>query len=116
MVRADRTRVTQIVGNLVGNALKYTPPDTPIQISFGPGDPTEVRVTDHGPGIAADEQDRVFERFYRIEDPLTMRTGGSGLGLHISRELARAMGGDVRLNSSPGEGSTFILQLRPEGN
>ena len=116
MVYADRTRVAQIVGNLVGNALKYTPADTPIEISFAPGDPIEVRVRDHGPGIAADEQERVFERFYRIEDPLTMRTGGSGLGLHISRELARAMGGDVRLISSPGEGSTFILQLRPEGN
>jgi two-component system OmpR family sensor kinase len=114
-VLADRTRVTQIIGNLVGNALKYTPADTPIEITFTPGDPIEVRVIDHGPGIAQDEQDRVFERFYRIEDPLTMRTGGSGLGLHISRELARAMGGDVRLISSPGEGSTFVLQLRPEG-
>ncbi len=116
LVHADRTRVAQIIGNLVGNAMKYTPAGTPIEISFTAGDPVEVRVTDHGPGIAADEQDRVFERFYRIEDPLTMRTGGSGLGLHISRELARAMEGDVRLISSPGEGSTFILQLRPEGN
>ncbi len=113
---ADRTRVVQIIGNLVGNALKYTPAGTPIEISFGTGDPVEVRVTDHGPGIAANEQDRVFERFYRIEDPLTMRTGGSGLGLHISRELARAMGGDVRLISNPGAGSTFVLQLPPEGD
>ncbi len=115
-VHADRTRVVQIIGNLVGNALKYTPAGTPIEIEFGTGDPVEVRVIDHGPGIAADEQERVFERFYRIEDPLTMRTGGSGLGLHISRELARAMGGDVRLKSSPGAGSTFILQLTPEGD
>jgi signal transduction histidine kinase len=115
-VYADRTRVVQIVSNLVGNALKYTPADTPIEIAFASGDPVEVRVTDHGPGIAADEQERVFERFYRIEDPLTMRTGGSGLGLHISRELARAMGGDVRLVSSPGAGSTFTLQLPPEGD
>ena len=72
-------------------------------------------IRDHGAGIAADEQERVFERFYRIEDPMTMRTGGSGLGLHISRQLARAMGGDVRLNSIPGEGSTFVLQLIAEG-
>lgn len=115
-VRADRTRVVQIIGNLVGNALKYTPVEAPMEITFAGGDPVEVRVTDHGPGIAADEQERVFERFYRIEDPLTMRTGGSGLGLHISRELARAMGGDVRLISSPGAGSTFILQLQPEGD
>ncbi len=115
IVVADPTRLVQIIGNLVGNGLKYTPAGTRIDITFGTGDPVEIRVTDHGPGIAADEQERVFERFYRIEDPLTMRTGGSGLGLHISRELARAMGGDVRLKSSPGAGSTFVVQLKPEG-
>ena len=115
-VKADATRVAQIIGNLVGNAIKYTPAGSPIEISYTQSaEAVEVRVTDHGPGIAADEQDRVFERFYRIEDPMTMRTGGSGLGLHISRELARAMGGDVRLESTPGAGSTFVLQLAPGG-
>jgi PAS domain S-box-containing protein len=114
-VVADRTRVMQIIGNLVGNALKYTPAGSPIDIGFSTDDDVQVLVTDHGPGIAADEQDKVFERFYRIEDPLTMRTGGSGLGLHISRQLARAMGGDVTLKSSPGAGATFILRLRAEG-
>ncbi len=116
MVIADRTRVIQIISNLVGNALKYTPAGSPIEIRFdGEAPMVTVEVTDHGPGIAADEQEKVFERFYRIEDPLTMRTGGSGLGLHISRQLARAMGGDVTLKSSPGQGSTFILRLRAEG-
>ncbi len=116
LVTADRTRVAQVIGNLVGNALKYTPAGSPIEITFlRAGDAVEVHVTDHGQGIAADEQEKVFERFYRIEDPLTMRTGGSGLGLHISRQLARAMGGDVRLKSSPGHGSTFILRLLAEG-
>jgi signal transduction histidine kinase len=116
MVIADRTRVIQIISNLVGNALKYTPEGSPIEIRFdGEAPMVTVEVTDHGPGIAGDEQERVFERFYRIEDPLTMRTGGSGLGLHISRQLARAMGGDVTLRSSPGQGSTFILRLRAEG-
>lgn len=117
-VIADRTRVIQIISNLIGNALKYTPEGSPIEISYDTDTATgtvEVEVTDHGPGIAADEQEKVFERFYRIEDPLTMRTGGSGLGLHISRQLARAMGGDVTLKSSPGQGSTFILRLRAEG-
>jgi len=112
-VTADRTRVMQIVGNLVGNAVKYTPQDAPIRVQFAAADgAVDVSVVDAGPGIAADEQERVFERFYRIEDPLTMRTGGSGLGLHISRQLARAMGGDVTLRSSPGDGSTFVLRLR----
>lgn len=115
-VHADRTRVAQIIGNLVGNALKYTPAGTPIDIGFEKvDDMVMVSVTDHGTGIAADEQEKVFERFYRIEDPLTMKTGGSGLGLHISRQLARAMGGDVRLNSSPGAGATFTLLLSAEG-
>lgn len=115
-VNADRTRVAQIVGNLVGNALKYTPAGTPIEISFEREDElVMIHVTDHGSGIAADEQEKVFERFYRIEDPLTMKTGGSGLGLHISRQLARAMGGDVRLHSNPGEGATFTLSLSAEG-
>lgn len=116
-VSADRTRVVQIISNLVGNAVKYTPADSPIEISFESApEYVEVRIRDHGAGIAEDEQQRVFERFYRIEDPMTMRTGGSGLGLHISRQLARAMGGDVRLISYPGAGSTFIVQLKPEGN
>jgi signal transduction histidine kinase len=116
LVTADRTRVMQIIGNLVGNAVKYTPPDSPIAIDYAREDGfVDVRVRDDGPGIAIDEQEKVFERFYRIEDPLTMRTGGSGLGLHISRQLARAMGGDVTLKSRPGEGSMFILRLRAEG-
>lgn len=116
LVLADRTRVMQIIGNLVGNALKYTPADSPIDIAFRTDDGwVEVSVTDHGSGIADNEQEKVFERFYRIEDPLTMRTGGSGLGLHISRQLARAMGGDVTLISSPGHGCTFVLRLRAEG-
>lgn len=114
-VMADPTRVSQIIGNLVGNALKYTPPGTPISITFTSGDAPSVSVADSGPGIAEDEQERVFEQFYRVEDPLTMRTGGSGLGLHISRQLARAMGGDVTLESRPGDGAVFTLTLRAEG-
>lgn len=111
-VLADRTRVMQVVGNLVGNAIKYTPGDAAIEVHFSRDEEwVDVQVVDNGPGIALDEQERVFERFYRIEDPLTMRTGGSGLGLHISRQLARAMGGDVTLTSSPGAGSTFVLRL-----
>jgi signal transduction histidine kinase len=116
-VLTDRTRTLQVVSNLVGNAIKYTPASSPIEVMFSRSDETvEVAVRDHGQGIALDEQERVFQRFYRIEDPMTMRTGGSGLGLHIARQLAQAMGGDVRLISSPGDGSTFVLQLPPEGD
>ena len=70
-----------------------------------------IAVSDEGIGIPAAELDRVFEQFYRVEDPMTMTTGGSGLGLYISRELARAMGGDISVQSRLGEGSTFVLRL-----
>ena len=68
-----------------------------------------VAVTDRGPGIAADAQERIFERFERLEE--TRKQTGTGLGLYITRRLARAMGGDVTVSSVPGAGSTFLLRL-----
>ncbi len=71
-----------------------------------------IHVRDHGPGIPASDRDRVFERFYRREDPFTMRTGGAGLGLHIARELAVAMGGGLTLQApTGGPGAEFVLHL-----
>ena len=70
-----------------------------------------VEVIDRGQGISADDIERVFERFYRVEDSLTMRTSGSGLGLYIARELTNAMGGTLTVRSQPGQGSTFTLGL-----
>jgi two-component system sensor histidine kinase SenX3 len=70
-----------------------------------------IQVIDHGFGIAADDLDRVFQRFYRVEDAMTMRTSGSGLGLYIARELAAVMGGDLYVTSTLGVGSTFTLTL-----
>lgn len=113
-VRCDRGRAVQCLSNLIGNAGKYSPDDAPIQVMFGrePGHASAVvSVIDHGRGIPAGELERVFERFYRVEDPMTMTTGGSGLGLFISRELARAMGGDISVQSELGKGSTFRLRL-----
>ena len=113
-VRCDRGRAVQCLSNLIGNAGKYSPDDAAIQVEYGrtDGQPwAVVAVTDHGRGIPADALERVFERFYRVEDPMTMTTGGSGLGLFISRELARAMGGDISVESELGKGSTFRLRL-----
>ena len=73
------------------------------------GDEVLVAVTDRGPGIAADAQERIFERFERLEE--TRKQTGTGLGLYITRRLARAMGGDVTVSSVPGAGSTFLLRL-----
>jgi signal transduction histidine kinase len=71
----------------------------------------QVSVQDRGEGIAIDDQDRVFERFYRVDTGLTQTAGGFGLGLFIARRLAEAMGGGLVLSSRPGEGSTFSVSL-----
>lgn len=114
-VFCDEVRAVQIVSNLVSNAAKYSPEDAPISVRIHPSEFGEsharVDVIDHGQGISADDLERVFERFYRVEDSLTMRTSGSGLGLYIARELAVAMGGALNVSSSPGRGSTFSLTL-----
>ena len=113
-VRCDAVRAVQCVSNLVGNAEKYSQPDTPVLVELrcSPDDPyVRVVVTDQGRGIPAHELDRIFERFHRVEDPMTMETGGSGLGLYIARELARAMGGDISVSSTVGEGSSFTFSL-----
>ena len=104
----DRQRVRQILVNLVGNALKFTEAGrVDIETGRAAGGGLLVTVRDTGPGIAADQQELIFEEFHQAED-----TGqGSGLGLAISRRLARAMGGDVDLDSEPGRGSTFSLVL-----
>jgi signal transduction histidine kinase len=110
----DDMRAVQCLANLIGNAEKYSAAGTPIVVELI-GTPTvggpRVIVTDRGRGIPAAELERIFERFHRVEDPFTMTTGGSGLGLFIARELARAMGGDITVKSVPGEGSTFCLTL-----
>ncbi|HET7900424.1 MAG TPA: ATP-binding protein [Candidatus Nanopelagicales bacterium] len=114
-VFCDEVRAVQIVSNLVSNAAKYSPDDAPISVRIHPNEFGEsharVDVVDRGQGISADDLERVFERFYRVEDSLTMRTSGSGLGLYIARELAVAMGGSLTVSSSPGRGSTFSLAL-----
>jgi PAS domain S-box-containing protein len=114
-VYCDDQRAVQIVSNLLSNAAKYSPEGAPIAVRIHPsefGDSlAHVDVVDQGQGIAQDDLERVFERFYRVEDSLTMRTSGSGLGLYIARELASAMGGHLGVSSSPGRGSTFSLAL-----
>ncbi|XVS67394.1 sensor histidine kinase [Actinosynnema sp. CA-299493] len=112
-VHADEDRLRQVVANLVGNAATHTPPGTAVRIRVGTADGRAVlEVADEGPGLAAEQAARVFDRFYRA-DHSRHRTGGAnaGLGLAIARSLARAHDGDVELATTLGEGARFRLTL-----
>jgi anti-sigma regulatory factor (Ser/Thr protein kinase) len=106
--RGEERAVIQILVNLIGNAIRYSPDGGTIRLLFSrtPGT-ASVSVCDEGPGIDAADQQRIFERFERAHP----KEGGTGLGLAISRRLARSLGGDVTLDSTPGEGARFTLTL-----
>jgi signal transduction histidine kinase len=104
----DEERVIQIGRALVGNALAHTPPETSVAVrALGAGGRVWLEVEDDGPGIPADELERVFDRFYRVEGGIAP---GTGLGLAIARELAELMGGRIRASSRPGR-TVFTLEL-----
>ena len=106
----DFGRCLQILINLIGNAIRYTPRGGEVEVTVErDGEWAVVSVTDHGKGIALEDQIRIFEKFERV-DP--SEPGGNGLGLYIARRLARAMGGDLWVESQPSEGATFHLRLR----
>jgi signal transduction histidine kinase len=108
----DRLKIDQIVLNLVSNAVKFTPADGAIVVDCTvQGDMTAVAVRDTGPGIPADSREKIFEPFVQLGRSLSSGHEGAGLGLAISRDLARAMGGDLTVTSAPGEGSVFTLTL-----
>ena len=112
VVRADPDKARQILLNLLSNAVKFTPPKGQIDVRCEQVDGRVlIRVRDTGIGIAADRLDSVFEPFVQVHRSLTEPTGGVGLGLAISRDLARAMGGDLRAESTVGAGSIFTLDL-----
>jgi len=107
---AEFRRVLQILLNLVGNAIRYAPEDSQVWIRLEDvGARARLIVADQGPGLSTDQQARVFEKFERLGR--SGEDGGSGLGLYISRRLARAMGGELSVESAPGQGARFILDL-----
>ncbi len=112
IVRADPEKVQQIVLNIVTNAIKFTEPGGHIEVRRAVvGNTVQVSVRDTGRGIASDQIDRVFEPFVQVDARLTRTNEGVGLGLAISRDLARGMGGDLTVKSTFGAGSTFMLTL-----
>jgi two-component system OmpR family sensor kinase len=107
---ADADRVLQVVSNLVENALRVTPAGGEVSVVARPG---ELRVEDTGPGLGEEERDHAFERFYLHERYGRERPVGTGLGLAIVKELTEAMGGTVRVESTPGERTVFTVRLQP---
>lgn len=111
-VWGDVNRVAQILTNLISNAIQYTPPGGKVTISAHPnGDMMEISVADTGIGISKENQQKIFDRFFRADDPLVQETPGTGLGLPITASLVQMHGGQIWVESELGEGSTFTFTL-----
>lgn len=110
-VEADRARLSQVLANLLDNAVKYTERGGVTVAAGQEGGRAWCEVRDTGPGIPADDQPRVFERFYRVDKARSREQGGTGLGLSIVKHILALHGGEVSLRSTPGEGSVFRLDL-----
>ena len=107
LVNADANAIRQIGANLIANAVKYSDGEIDVEVEG-----CEIRFMDRGPGVPDGDEERIFERFYRVDNSLTRTTGGSGIGLCIARFLARGMGGDLTYSHRPGGGSVFTLTLK----
>ena len=108
VIKADANRLKQVLLNLIDNAVKYS--DTQIKILLKQGDEAIIQISDRGVGIPLQQQSRIFERFYRV-DEARHRAGGTGLGLSIVKILVEGMGGRISVRSQPGEGSTFTISF-----
>jgi two-component system sensor histidine kinase SenX3 len=111
-VYGDRDLLVTALRNLIDNAIRYSPENTKVGVGVRAKDGLiAVSVTDQGEGMAPEDQERVFERFYRVDAARSRHTGGTGLGLSIVKHVASNHGGEVTLWSRPGQGSTFTLRL-----
>jgi len=111
-IAADRDKVRQILTNLVENAIKYSPDGGHIEIGVEPlNGVVRFAVRDEGLGIPADEQARIFDKFYRLDPDMTRGVGGTGLGLYICSELVERMGGRIWVESRQPSGSEFLFEI-----
>ncbi|MFI6042998.1 sensor histidine kinase [Nocardia sp. NPDC051321] len=114
-VTGDEARLRQVLANLLNNALTHTPPDASVAVRLTPtASEVLLEVADTGPGLPADEADRIFERFYRTDNSRARSSGGTGLGLSIVQALVTAHGGSVDVRSTEGVGTTFTVRLPRE--
>src|SRR5699024_9617430 len=112
VLRGDESRVRQVLGNLLGNALMHTGHDVPVEVAIGlEGEVAVLEVRDHGTGIDPAVAEQVFERFYRVDKARSRARGGSGLGLAIVSAIVHQHGGTVRAVETPGGGATFRVEL-----
>ena len=110
--QADADRARQVLSNLIGNAFRHTPRGGTVSVSARrDGALARIEVRDTGEGIAADDLPHIFDRFYRADKARARASGGSGLGLPISKVLVEAMGGAIGVASAPGAGSVFWFTL-----
>jgi two-component system OmpR family sensor kinase len=116
-VLGDEAKLRQVLGNLVGNALRYTPEGSPIELAVGVRTSEDgrrhsvIEVRDHGPGVPEEEAARIFERFYRADTSRTRETGGSGLGLAIVAAIVGSHSGTVQATRTDGGGATLVVSL-----
>ncbi len=112
LVHADEARITQVLSNLISNAIKYSPEGAEVRIT-GKATPAEViiSVSDNGPGIPPEDQPQLFTRFYRVDNAMTRKTQGAGLGLYLSKAIIEAHGGRIWVESDGRSGSTFSFSL-----
>lgn len=111
-IQGDEERLSQVISNLIGNAFKYSPNGGDIEITGQSlGNVVQVSISDQGIGIAPDQQEYIFDRFYRVDNALSRKTQGAGLGLYIVKSIVDAHGGKVWIDSEPEKGTTFSFTL-----
>jgi signal transduction histidine kinase len=112
----DRRALERIIGNLVGNAAKYSPAGSTIRLAVGAGDDATVSVSDAGPGIRPEDRERIFERFYRGDSDAARATRGTGIGLAVALAWMRAVGARLEITTATGRGTTMTVHfpLTPE--
>jgi len=112
MIYGDEARLRQVIDNLLSNAVKYSPEGGVIEVGgYATATTATFYVRDSGVGLSEEDQQRIFERFYRVDSKLSSKTQGSGLGLYLSKAIVSAHGGTIEVKSTPNRGSTFFVHI-----